>query len=391
MILKNQWALKDKLIAVISLCLFLQLLICHQLWLDNERFYPKISTFENFPLTFVDSAGLPIFLALLTCLVAFIIGKANRYIAALFVLLAILFILNDINRLQVWFYELTIMLFVLFSSKNLNEKFTIKILQLIIICVYWWSGIHKLNIYFVEDTFPWLMEPIGLEAFALNNSNLAYFTAILETLIGLGLFFSRTRPIAVLLGISLHIIILIILSPIGYNWNHVVWPWNICMIVLLYLLFYKNQESIINSLFEIFRTNLMFSIILILFGVMPLFNFFGAWDEQLSFKMYSGVSPEGIFYYQEKQTDCVPTSVKEKFVHVTPSTKMQRIILDNWVFFELKVAAYKSRKRLLQVGKELCLCIEKPELAGLELLEVDRWNKEKDTITSFPCPKLLGK
>jgi hypothetical protein len=163
------------------------------------------------------------------------------------------------------------------------------------------------------------------------------------------------------------------------------------MIVLLYFLFYKNEDSIFKNIFENLRTNPSFSIVIFLFGIMPIFNFFGAWDEQLSFKMYSGVSPEGIFYYHEQQTKCLPSKVKEKFVHVTPSTKMQRIILNDWIFFELKVAPYKSRKRLLQVGKELCLCFEKPELAGLELLEVDRWNKEKDKITSFPCSELLRK
>ena len=391
MILKNQWSLTNKLVAVISLCLFLQILICQPLWLENERFYPKILVFESIQFAFVDSTGSIFFYIILLCLISFIIGKANRFTISLFFISIIVLVLNDINRLQVWLYELTIMLSVLFISKNTNTKIATKALQVIIICVYWWSGIQKLNTYFVEDNFPWLMEPFGLDNLVSNYSFIAYFAAIIETLIGLGLLFKKTRPLAVILAFSLHLIILIILSPIGHYWNQAVWPWNVCMILLVYLLFYKNEGSLFKSTLKNFHAFLPFPIIIILFGIMPLFNFFDAWDEQLSFKMYSAVSPEGIFYYHEQQTKCIPSIVKEKFVHVTPSTKDQRIILDDWIFFELKVAPYKSKKRLLQVGEELCHCFEKPELAGLEILEVNRWNRENDRITKYPCSSLLKK
>ena len=68
----------------------------------------------------------------------------------------------------------------------------------------------------------------------------------------------------------------------------------------------------------------------------------------------------------------------------------ERIILDDWAFYNIKVPPYKSKKRILEVGKKLCQCIKKPELAGLELLEVDRWNKAKDSFTNHPCAELLG-
>ena len=287
-------------------------------------------------------------------------------------------------------YQLSVMLFALFLATTAKLKVRMNALRIIIICIYWWSGIQKLNIYFVEDTFPWFLEPIGLDQFVKEYKIIAFLVAIFESVIGVGLIFKMSRKVAAVSGICMHLLILLMLSPFGHNWNHVVWPWNIGMILFLYFLFFKNEKPIFKDFFEKAKPSVIISFIGILFGVMPLFNFFNAWDEQLSFKMYSGVSPEGIFYFQDSPAHCIPAKVKEQYVHVTPSAELKKIILDDWIFFELKVPPYKSRKRIIQVAKKLCHCFENPELAGLELLEVNRWDKEKDSLTSFSCLNLMN-
>lgn len=389
MIFSDRWSLKDKLISAVSFCLFIQLLICNRLWLDNERFYPKIPVIPNLSFEFVPSLGFSIFCLMLACLLGFIFGRVHRAAVVLFFVLIFLFVFNDINRLQVWMYELVVILLVLFVSNRNNFATAINTLQIIIICVYLWSGVFKMNIYFAEDNFPWLLEPLGLENWATRNFYWGYFIALTESLIGLGLFFNRSRKVAAILAICLHIFILIVLSPFGHNWNHVVWPWNLLMILLVYWLFYKDESQIFEKILEKSRSFFLLPAIFLLFGVLPVFNFWDAWDEQLSFKMYSGDSPEGIFYYSAQQTDCIPIEVKQRFVHITPHSKEHRIILDDWIFYELKVAPYKNKKRLLQAGQKLCRCIEKPELARFELLEVDRWDKSKDRFTTIPCKELL--
>lgn len=389
MVLKNRWDLKRKLIAIISFSLFLQILICYPLWLNDFRSYPKLPFFESFEFSFINNLDYFLFAILLGNFILLLFGIVSRYLTALFFASFLLLILNDINRLQVWDYQLFAMLFVLLFTNKHQSKLTIKTLQIIMVCVYVWGGIQKLNIYFIEDVFPWFLEPFGLENYLKDHHVLAYCIALLELLIGIGLIFKKTRQIVFYAAVAMHVFILIILSPIGHNWNQVVWPWNICMIGLLYLLFYKKNNAIFENPIAETRSFLPFSIILLFFGIMPIFNFFDAWDEQLSFKMYSGISPEGIFYYQNQRVSCIPSDIKEKFVHVTPSSKKQRIILDDWAFYDLKVVPYKSKKRILQLGKKLCQCVEKPELAGLELLEVERWDKKKDSFIKHSCLELL--
>ena len=389
MLLKNSWSLRDKLIAIISVCLITQISISYPLWLDEFRSYPSIPFFDFLAFPIFKNANYLLFFFLILSLLLFTLKKANRFIIGSYFIALLLFILNDINRLQVWIYQLNFMLAILFITSERDHKFGLKALQLILISIYFWSGIHKLNIYFIEDTFPWFIEPFG----NISNSEIQYFlacsVAIIESLIGIGLIFKKTRKGACIAAFGFHVLILFVLSPFGHNWNHVVWPWNLCMIFLLYFLFYNDENKIYeysNRKRQFFSS---FSIIFALFTVMPLLNFYGAWDEQLSFKMYSGISPEGVFYYQYQEVVCIPEKMKEKFEHVTPISKKHRIILDDWVFYELKVAPYKSKKRLLQVGKKLCDCIEKPELAGLELLEVERWDKENDKFIQFTCNDLL--
>ena len=71
MIENNQERLKKTLISLLSACLFFQLLICYPLWVNSERFYPKIPAFNKLPLLFIDSIdwnfvqldiGLPAFI-----------------------------------------------------------------------------------------------------------------------------------------------------------------------------------------------------------------------------------------------------------------------------------------------------------------------------------------
>ncbi len=384
-----RWRQKDKLIPIVSFCLLLQMLISYPLWIGANRYYPKISVIDDISLVFVDSIGYLLFSMALICLLIFIIGKVNKYFIFLFFLVLALFVLNDINRLQVWMYQLSVVLFVLFYSTSDSKKSTIIALRIIMIGIYFWSGIQKINIYYVEDIFPWFVEPYGLKSFVDSNPLIAYVTALIETLIGLGLVFRKTSRIASILAISMHLLILIVLSPLGHNWNHVVWPWNVCLIALVYYLFYKNKEVVSIISLTNFRSFSFTPFIVLLFGIMPIFNFFGFWDEQLSFKMYSGMSPEGVIYFNQTEEGCIPLFLEDHFIDISHNSKTTRIVLDDWIIEELYVPPYKSRKRIVQAAQKLCRCFENPELAGLELLEVNRWDKKKDSWTTFPCVDLL--
>ena len=87
----------------------------------------------------------------------------------------------------------------------------------------------------------------GFEANQIQNIVVHYAglaLPIFEILAALGLLFSKSKKLFALLLIGMHIFILIFLSPLGINYNSIVWPWNVLMILYLIILFYHIKTII---------------------------------------------------------------------------------------------------------------------------------------------------
>lgn len=72
----------------------------------------------------------------------------------------------------------------------------------------------------------------------------------------------------------MHIFILIFLSPLEINYNSIIWPWNVLMIVYLIILFYNNSAKI--SL-----RNLLVGVTIIpvlMTAILPFLSFVGLYD-----------------------------------------------------------------------------------------------------------------
>src|SRR4029079_893597 len=68
-----------------------------------------------------------------------------------------------------------------------------------------------------------------------------YFLGIIEILLSIGLFFPRIKKVSALFLIVMHLLILAALGPFGINRERIVWPWNIAMILTLYVFFLRNS------------------------------------------------------------------------------------------------------------------------------------------------------
>ena len=87
----------------------------------------------------------------------------------------------------------------------------------------------------------------GFEANQIQNIVVHYAGLALpmfEILAALGLLFAKNKQRYALLLIAMHIFILIFLSPLGINYNSIVWPWNVLMILYLIILFYHIKTII---------------------------------------------------------------------------------------------------------------------------------------------------
>ena len=365
----------------ISLTLLVQIIISWPLWWESERIYPHLPLLPELAgLSLLDQPVLLLALFGL-CLILWYPQSKKGYWFFLPAILVLL--LADLNRLQVWMYESAFFLMLLAAPTKDTKNY----LRMALIFLYCWSGLHKFNIYFIEDITPWFLEPFGLDVVAMENSCLGWMGASFELLLGLGLYWSKTRKWTAYLAVLFHLFILGSLGPLGHHWNEVVWPWNLLHIFLLYLLFIRTAEEKI-TFFASWQGKLGNWGILLLFGIAPILNFWQLWPEQLSFKMYAGTNPEGIFYYYEQDFPNLPPKVASQHLRLTENDRRRNLILDEWIFTELRVGPFASPRRLKQAGKALCQCLEKPEKGGFEILYVSPWNREKDLLISFSCLEL---
>lgn len=361
------------------------MMITIDLWSGTEFLFPTTPAFDFIPSDFLIDIQFYFFLANLFLLFTMLLFERIDWLVAGFLLISTFLVLTNIHRLQVWFFQMSIMLF--FLSFRKNKDGVLKALRFCIIAIYCWSGFHKLNVFYIDDTFPWFLESTFLHTLGQYKS-LAILSALLEMSIGFGLFFRSSRKWAVGVGILFHLFILGSLGPWGHDWNIVVWPWNLSMIGLLLILFFWANQDWRLSIIDDIRQFPPMIIAILLFGILPALNVFKQWDEQLSFKMYANTNMEGVFYFVEEDKNCFP-NVETSYATLPPSNlPLHRIILDDWAFKELHVPPYTSEKILKRLGKELCKCLKNPDLGGIEILTVNPWQRNSEKFENFPCTKL---
>lgn len=374
-----------KIQITITLCLLAQMLLSFQLWLPRTRSFPIIPAFDSIPISNVAISSFLILGIFIGSLIMRLFLKNNKWLFFVSIIFAVLLIMQDINRLQVWFYQFIIMLILIGGEKRLGRNVVIGNLQFILIAIYIWSGFNKLGVYYIEDTFPWLMEAMTpLKSFGKIRF-LAIASALFEITLGIGLLFKITRRWSCYLVLVFHLFILLVLGPFGHNWNQVVWPWNICQIFLVFFLFYKTDFV---SLSQLSRPAPVFVVILLLFGLLPAFNIVDKWPDQLSFKMYSGAYSECVLFAPAKDGTCFPD---HKAVYTGQSPKASSefsLILDDWSISELGVTPFVNIRFYKRLGTQYCKCLDYDPNAGIELLTVDRWNRTNEGYQRISCKEL---
>lgn len=336
--------------SISCLGLLIGILMSYKLWV-NSRFYPVAPVSDLIPLLSApyDYALLIIVVVLLTILI-FYQHKALYF--GLFIGFSYL-ILQDQSRLQPWFYYYlfilgAVALYDLKSAKNEPYNY-VNICRIILAGVYFWSGLQKLNHAYLFDLFPWLVSPLTNFIPLLNHiplSILAISSAVFEVIAAICLLIPRTRKYAVWLLISMHIFILLMIGPLGLNFNEIVWPWNISFILLLGFLFLKKPFFSWRSL--LIPKSIFHGIAVFLFVIVPVLNFGGYWDHSLSSSLYSGKKPYAKIY--------VPNALKAKFPDevILKFSAQNELFIRDWSYVELNVADYTESRIYTHIFHRLC-------------------------------------
>jgi hypothetical protein len=318
--------------------LLASILLSLNLW-AGERYFPKSTLIHDY-------FGVPapydyIQLGVLILLIIFSFVIQKKLPSLLLILFSIYLCFDDQNRLQPWFYNYILILFILLFFKHRvdepNNYTTVFIsLQILVALIYIFSGIQKMNPEFVPDTFVWLvgsfdgiLSPRQINLMTTFGHIVPYF----ELSIGILLLIKPLRYIALPLVILMHIIILFMLGPTGKDFNSVVWPWNIIMIVLVLLLFADVKPERFFDISFLFK-GVTFYIVITLMLIFPIFSLKNQYDSYLSSSLYSSNLHDCQLILSDKAYHKLPFYIR----HFTTTDKNHHVLnIKRWAVQELNV------------------------------------------------------
>lgn len=284
--------------------LFLGMLASAPVW-QNVRSYPLLPVAAWVPIL-PAPADVALFAAMLFALVA--AGWRYRAAVVFFLVAAVFAWTQDQHRGQPWFYMYCAMLLLsLFRTET-----ALAACRVALTAVYFWGGVQKCNARYFELMPGWFVEPMGhwpVPDLAVTAMRSAIWAApFVEIAFAVGLWIPQARRLT-LVGITLlHGFALLLLGPLGHDYNWVVWPWNLAMIALAWTLFAapgcSSAEAgasvkltsdnpaaraplTISGAVAALRRSSVALVFTGLFALLPALSFIGRWDSSFSFALYS--------------------------------------------------------------------------------------------------------
>jgi hypothetical protein len=365
---------------ILGLALVAGLGLSHRLWF-GERSLPVVPVFSAWPFSGLDFY-LTCLLMIFTSVAVF--SSRPKYPLLGVVLTAILLMLGDLNRFQPWFYQYIFLFGVLTfgyfrQGKTSGFEDTFNACQASFSGMYIWAGIQKLNVNFVMDTVPWLLSPLGGQPAGMILTFIGVCAAVFEITVGVFLLTNRFRKIGIYMSLAMHAFLLLTLGPLGHNWNSVVWPWNLAMPALIFVLFMDFKTVDVRQI--LLPRTFAHGAVFLAFLILPAFSFLGLWDSYLSFRLYSGNTQNAKIVFPLSDLQSLPEKLKQR-------ADLGHLNLNNWAFGELNVPAYPEERYFVGVMKQVCGYLKADSQASLIIDRVPDWYTGKFDRATFSCADL---
>lgn len=348
------------------------------------RAYPRVPVFDGWPLLRapVDLVAVG---ALLAALGGVALAPRPRWWAAAGSLIALLLAADDQSRWQPWFYQYVAMLAALALARDPGEA--LAAWRVVLVGLYLWSGLQKLNVTFMTRLFPWLVEPLatalpgGLQPILLRGW---FVVPVTEIAVALGLLVPGLRKAAVVAAVATHLVVLGLLGPLAHVTNAVVWPWNAAMALLAVLLFWRHDRGASQVLVP--RRPGAHAAALVLFGVLPALNFTGHWDAYLSGALYSGNVKAAALAVTDTVAARLPDAVRR---HVTRNRAGANMLdVWEWSMGELAAPSYPEDRVFRAIARDVCGLADAPGDVALVIFgRPDAYSGDRET-TRADCATL---
>jgi hypothetical protein len=374
---------------------FFGMVACAPLWLNTHSF-PLLPIFPGFPIL-PSPADKILFGSMLLSLVAAI--WIYRAAVSFFLMASVFAYCEDQNRGQPWLYIYWVMLLLTL----LPSATAIAGCRWGMSIVYIWSGIQKCNGRFFQVGVSNFIAPAThwhLPSFVLELMRWTVMCApFLELGIGLALWSQRVRRAAIGAAVVLHAGALLFLGPLGSNYNAVVWPWNLAMPALIWVLFaqgaywrrrgteagptaLKDEQpagkgakakaparavkksaklatagvSLMQTFSELQRSKVALAV-LALYSLLPILSYYGRWDSYFSFSLYSENSASANVFVTQEFADRLPPKMRaqvQKFEPYDPQRQGPFVFnFGGWCYEELHVPPIAEPRNFRSIFKAL--------------------------------------
>ncbi len=375
---------------------FFGMIACAPLW-TNDHTFPQLPIVHGFPVLHAPLDKI-LFGAMLVSLIA--AAWVYRQAVGFFLVASLFVYCEDENRGQPWLYMYWVMLLLTLFS----EKTAIAACRCGMSVVYIWSGIQKCNRRFFEVQPAFFVEPLThwhLPKLLLDVARwLVYCAPFIEMFIGVAVWVPRLRLAALGAAIAVHGYSLLVLGPLGHNYNWVVWPWNIAMPVLLWVLFAKgayweqravesataaptakgkaagrdgkpgvgapvSEGGLRQALGELMKSKLALTIVAC-YALLPILSFYGKWDSYFSFALYSENAASANIFVTQEFADRLPPAMRkqvQKFQQPDYDPVHQGPLVFNpggWCYEELHVPPISETRNFVSIYRALLAWSQKP-------------------------------
>jgi hypothetical protein len=381
---------------------FLGLIASTPAW-SNTRGFPLVPIASWFPILPPPTdkflfAGM---LASLIFAIWFYRGAVVFFLAA-----SLIEFCQDQNRGQPWLYMYWVMLLLSLAPAGIELAAN----RIALSVVYAWSGIQKLNARFFEVIPSWFLGPmtkwhLPQSLFAALKMAVAV-APFIEIAIAIFLWAPRLRRLAIVATVILHGVSLILLSPLGHNYNWVVWPWNLAMIALVWGLFSNSKlfqpsenapapptpspspsgqksktrptresKAAADSIVAVpalaqtlrkLRESKRVMAMLLLYALLPLFSYAGLWDSYFSFSLYAENSAHANIFITQTFADRLPAGLR-KYVQPFPQAfdplhqGPLMLAFDPWCYEELHIPPIPEVRNFKAIYQYFRTYAKKPE------------------------------
>lgn len=357
-------------------------------FVGTGRNFPRVPLIDSLPqLPAVIEA--PLFILMCVSLVAIFFGKRIRLFSWIFTVATAVMCAFDQTRFQPWLYEYTVLLLIA-SSYNYDkadpkqEQSIFAAARAVLVGIYFYAGLQKLNTQFGVTVIPWLFQPVIPALDGEPAKWVGTILALFELSVAFLLLFRKTRDVAVLMAAIVHIYVLFLLM--HHEWNQVVWPWNISMTIFVVLLFFRQKSF--GPVSILIPRSIYHVAAVVLFVIMPALNFIGRWDYYPSAALYSGNIPLGRLIMEEETFLKLPPGIRRAAV---PAENKYELPFENWSFDELSVPPYPEVRVLKKVGHFTFSEILKGAPCTLRITTFGHFyqdgEKSVDEPLGFPGPK----